>query len=440
MYNNRKIWNVSYPVLLGLLAQNIINVIDTAFLGRVSEVALGASALGGLLYICVLTVAFGFSVGSQILIARRNGEGRYSDIGVIVQQGIIFMFILAVILFFITRFVAPTFIDMVITNKDINQATNEFLSWRMFGFFFSFINAIFRAFFIGITKTKVITMNAIVMALANVVLDYAMIFGHFGFPEWGIKGAAIASVISEALSTLFFLLYTYGYTDFKKYGLKRIKSFDFPLLSRILNISSFTMFQYFLSMSVWFVFFVAIERIGQRELAIANIVRSIYVVLLIPVQALSVTANSLVSNLIGSEGASNVMKLLGKISKMSLLIMVACASVTIIFPKGILSVYTNEIGLINEAIPSLYVISIAMIVASVSNIYFNGISGTGNTKAALILETITLAIYTIYIFVIALYFRSPVSVCFSAEIVYYLLMLICSILYFKKGKWQDKKI
>ncbi len=87
MYTNKEIWNVSYPIFLGLLAQNIINVTDTAFLGRVGEVELGASAMGGLFYICVFTIAFGFSVGSQILIARRNGEGRYKDVGPVMIQG-----------------------------------------------------------------------------------------------------------------------------------------------------------------------------------------------------------------------------------------------------------------------------------------------------------------------------------------------------------------
>ncbi|MFS3084583.1 MATE family efflux transporter, partial [Bacteroides thetaiotaomicron] len=61
MYTNKQIWSVSYPILLSLLAQNVINVTDTAFLGHVSEVALGASAMGGLFYICIFTIAFGFS-------------------------------------------------------------------------------------------------------------------------------------------------------------------------------------------------------------------------------------------------------------------------------------------------------------------------------------------------------------------------------------------
>ena len=133
----------------------------------------------------------------------------------------------------------------------------------------------FRALYIGITRTKVLTMNAVVMALVNVLLDYILIFGKFGMPEMGIKGAAIASVMAEAASLAFFLIYTYAKVDFKKFGLNHWQKIDFSLLGRILSISCFTMVQYFLAMATWFVFFIAIERLGQRELAIANIVRSI---------------------------------------------------------------------------------------------------------------------------------------------------------------------
>ena len=106
----------------------------------------------------------------------------------------------------------------------------------------------FRALYIGITRTKVLTINAVVMALTNVILDYALICGKFGLPEMGIKGAAIASVLAEASSILFFLIYTYISVDLKKYGLNRLRSFDPALLMRILSISCFTMLQYFLSM------------------------------------------------------------------------------------------------------------------------------------------------------------------------------------------------
>ncbi|EJX10057.1 transmembrane MatE family multidrug efflux transporter [gut metagenome] len=440
MYTNKDIWNVSYPILLGLLAQNIINVTDTAFLGRVGEVELGASAMGGLFYICVFTIAFGFSVGSQILIARRNGEGRYRDVGPVMLQGGAFLLAMALVLFGLTRWLSPSLVRLLISSDAIYQATLEFLDWRIWGFFFAFVNVMFRALYIGVTRTKVLTLNAVVMAAVNVLLDYALIFGHFGLPALGIRGAAIASVIAEAASLVFFLVYTVWKVDLKRYGLNHWHSLDWALLGRILSISCFTMVQYFLSMATWFVFFVAVERLGQRELAIANIVRSLYVVMLIPVQALSTTANSLVSNLIGAGGIDHVMQLIGRIAKVSFAVMVVCVGLVLLFPQVILSVYTNETALLVESVPSLYVIAGAMLIASVANVWFNAVSGTGNTQAALILETATLVFYAAYICWIGMVVKASVSVCFSTEVIYYTLLLLSSVIYLKKAKWQNKKI
>ena len=439
-YSNKDIWSVSYPILLALLAQNVVNVTDTAFLGHVGEVELGASAMGGLLYICVFTVAFGFSTGSQIMIARRNGEGHYREVGPVMMQGCFFLLMTAVVLWGLCQWSMPAVVRMLISSDQIYDATCEFLQWRMFGFFFSFVNVMFRALYVGITRTKVLTINAVIMAVVNVFLDYALIFGHFGFPEMGLKGAAVASVMAEAASFAFGVVYTWLYVDLEKYGLNRWPRWNSALLGRILSISCFTMVQYFLSMATWFVFFMAVERLGQRELAIANIIRSIYIVLLIPVQALSTAANTLVSNLIGAGGIGGVMRLMKRIAKISTLIVMVCVALTVLFPELFLAVYTNETALQIESIPSLYIVSIAMMVAAVANIYFNGISGTGNTQAALWLETGTLIVYGIYVFVIGWWAQASVAVCFTAEIIYYALLLLTSLIYLKKAKWQNKKI
>lgn len=440
MYTNKEIWRVTYPIFLGLLAQNVINVTDTVFLGRVGEVALGAAAMGGLLYICVYTIAFGFSVGSQILIARRNGEGNYRAVGPIMWQGTAFSFGMAVCLLILMYFSAAPLIRLLITSDSIYGATYEFFTWRIWGFLFAFVNVMFRGLYIGITRTKVLTMNAVVMALVNVVLDYALVFGELGLPEMGVRGAALASVIAEASSLLFFLLYTYYKVDLKKYGLNRFGQFDLSMVLRILRISCFTMVQYFLAMAIWFVFFMALERLGQRQLAVANIVRSVYVVLLIPVQALSTTANTLVSNLIGAGGSSGVVTLLHKISRMSFLIMVVCVGLCVAFPGSILSVYTNEEALLVESVSALYVVCGAMLIASLANVYFNGISGTGNTQAALVLEVFVQVFYALYIIVVGMVIQAPVDVCFTTEVIYYVLMLGSSLIYLKKAKWQNKKI
>ena len=440
MYTNKEIWNVSYPIFLGLLAQNIINVTDTAFLGRVGEVELGASAMGGLFYICVFTIAFGFSVGSQILIARRNGEGRYKDVGPVMIQGGTFLLGLAVLMFGLTHLLAPSIVRLLISSDSIFDATMEFLNWRIWGFFFAFVNVMFRALYIGITRTKVLTMNAVVMALVNVLLDYILIFGKFGMPEMGIKGAAVASVMAEAASLAFFLIYTYAKVDFKKFGLNHWQKIDFSLLGKILSISCFTMIQYFLAMATWFVFFIAIERLGQRELAIANIVRSIYIVMLIPVQALSTTTNSLVSNLIGAGEQDCVRGTIRQHIRIGYIFVLPILIFFCLFPDLILRIYTDMPDLRAASVPSLWVLCSAYLVLVPANVYFQSVSGTGNTRTALAMELCVLAIYVTYSAYFIMYLRMDVAFAWTTECVYGTFILLFCYWYMKKGNWQKKKI
>ena len=440
MYARRQIWNVSYPIFLSLLAQNIINVTDTAFLGRVGEVELGASAIGGLYYICMFTIAFGFSIGSQIIIGRRNGEGNYRAIGPVVIQGIFFLMLSALAMFLFSRLMADNMIRFLITSDKVGNATVEFLDWRVYGFFFSFLNVMFRAFFVGITRTKVLTLNALVMAIVNVIFDYLLIFGHAGFPQMGIKGAAIASLIAEGSSILFFLIYTYRTVDLKKYGFNQFRSFDLRLLKQVLSISVFTMLQYFVAMSTFFLFFMIVERIGERELAIANIVRSIYILMFIPVNALSTTANTLVSNIMGEGKINQVIPLIRKIAGISLGIMIPFVALLCLLPYHILSIYTNDSSLIMASVPSVYVIAIAGLFCSVSSVVFNALSGTGNTRSALMLELITLVVYVFSIYIMGIKFHQPVHICFISEWIYYIGLFVNSLLYFRFFPWDKKKI
>ena len=101
---NKTIWTIAYPIILGSLAQTLITLTDTAFLGRVSEVALGASAMAGIYYYVFSTLAWGFSIGIQIIVARRLGEGKLNRIGVVFEHGLCFVFLLSMSLFLIQRY------------------------------------------------------------------------------------------------------------------------------------------------------------------------------------------------------------------------------------------------------------------------------------------------------------------------------------------------
>ena len=424
---------------MSLLAQNIIQVIDTAFLGRVGEVELGASALAGIFYIGVFTLGFGYSMGSQILIGRRNGEENYHQISDIVVQGLLVLVPAAILLIPIMGYVSNAWLPYLFESKEVSAAVNEYLDWRFYGLVFAFTNTMFRAFYIGIAGTKILTYNAIVMALTNVLFDYLLIFGHFGFPEMGIAGAALASVISELASTLFFIIFALRKVDLVKYGFKKI-SIHLSVVKQVLSISVFMMAQYLLSVFVWMLFFVFIEKLGERPLAISNIVRSFYTILILPAQALSSSTSTMVSNTIGAGRHSEVFNLLGRITKISLMISAVIILLVFLFPRALIQIYTSDPVLIAQTIPPMYVLLALLPIFSVGSVFFNAVSGTGNTKTALIFELFTLTFYLSYMWWIIIYLQSSVALCWTSEHIYWFFLMSFSFLYLKYGNWQNKKI
>jgi len=438
--SNKNIFNIAYPICLTLVAQNIINVTDTAFLGHVSEVALGASAIAGMFYIAVYIVGFGFSQGAQILIGRRNGERDYAKIGLIFNNGLLFNLLLSVIVFMFSYFQMPTIINFLVKSENIYNAVFEYLDWRIYGFFFAFFNIMFRSLYVGITKTRVLTVSAIITSLSNVFFDYALIFGNFGFPELGIAGAAIASVIAECVTFLFLLAYTIFKMDTKRYALFMFSKIDWKVIKQMLSLSVFIMFQFFISTSTWFLFFIFIERMGERPLAITNIGRSLYMLLMIPGIALSTTVNTLVSNLIGAGRKSEVLPFINRMVKVSLILVVPIMTFTFAFPELFAQIYTEDANLIRACIPVMRVVSIAMVFCAVGNIIFNSVSGTGNTRTAFLIEFITMFFYIAYIYYTAIISPSSTEIVWLSEFVYWVLIGGFGYFYLKKGNWQKKEI
>lgn len=78
-YTYKNIWLINFPVMMSILIEQLINITDAIFLGHVGEIELGASALAGIWYLAIYMLGFGFSIGLQVVIARRNGEQQYSE-------------------------------------------------------------------------------------------------------------------------------------------------------------------------------------------------------------------------------------------------------------------------------------------------------------------------------------------------------------------------
>lgn len=129
--------------------EQLINITDAVFLGHVGEVELGASAIAGIYYLAVYMLGFGFSIGLQVMIARRNGECGYGKAGKIFFQGFFFLSGLAILLCLLMQASSPFILGRLISSPEIYRAVIQYLDWRSFGLLFSFPFLVIRFFSCG---------------------------------------------------------------------------------------------------------------------------------------------------------------------------------------------------------------------------------------------------------------------------------------------------
>ncbi|MCQ2308223.1 MAG: MATE family efflux transporter [Bacteroidales bacterium] len=437
--STKEIWRIAIPIMIGNLAQTLITFTDTAFLGHLGVVALGASMMAGLFYFVFTTMAMGFAIGIQIIVARRFGEQQHEKIGSIFQHGAFFIFLFGIILFLIMRIFTSSLMDFIVDSENIYAGAMEYMNYRQYGIIFVCFNYLYRSLYVGLSNTKVITFSTIIMATVNIIMDYALIFGKIGLPEMGIGGAALASFMAEVTATVFFTLYTYIALGKKNYGLFKRHRFDKDLTFNIFKIAGPTMFQKLFSFSAWFIFFILVEKMGEEAIGVSSIVRSVYMIMFIPVFGFLSTSNTLTSRIIGAGHAGEVMNTLYKVTLNCILCCIPFIIICAVFPMSVMKIYTEDLALAQLAIPSIYVICGAIAFQAVGSIFFEAVSGTGNTNAALWLEFGILLIYIGFIWMMT-HLTTKVEFVWTCEYVYGGLIALVSYLYVKYANWQKKRI
>ncbi|MDR1951008.1 MAG: MATE family efflux transporter [Bacteroidales bacterium] len=436
----KDIWKIAMPLLFGALAENIVVVTDTAFLARVGELELAASAIAGAFYIILFVVGAGFGTGTQILISRRNGEENFTKIGPIAENSLYFIWMFSAIIVVFGLTFADKILSAAIASESIADAATRFLHIRVFTLFFSLGCVILSRFFIGIQFTKYVGLGALVVAVSNFIFDYLLIFGKFGFPKMGLEGAALAAVLAEIAGFAFFVIIILRKVDLKKYNLFQFKKPNFSIARKTFNLAGFTMLQNFISIVGWFLFFVIIEKTGEKNLAVTNIVRSYFILILTPLWAFSSTVSTLVSNAIGAGQRRYVFPIVRRVATFGAIIMTVIFIFTICFPNAILSIYTTDPVLIEMSINGLYIVALSTVLGGVAWIIFMTVSATGNPEIAVIIEVFTTVAYVFAIYTLANTFADRISLVWLSEIVYAVVMGVGSVIYLSTGHWKKKVI
>jgi MATE family multidrug resistance protein len=437
---NRQILQIAMPISLAILVPQINFITNNVFLGHLGEQSLATAGITGVFYLIFAVIGQGLNNGLQALISRRAGENRIDEIGKLFSQSIRISLIIAFTCIAITYIFAPWILQFSLKSGLLKEQAVSFLRIRIWGLPFLYIYQMRNALLVGTNQSKFLIYGTLAETVVNIVLDYSLIFGHFGLPKIGFNGAAYASIIAEAsgMFVVFAVIHAKGIS--KQLQLYGNFKFDKKNTLLILTQSLPLILQYAISVTSWEFFYIMVEHHGQRDLAISNTMRNIFGLFGVFTWSFASTTNTMVSNIIGQDKKERVVELIKKILKLSLLFAISMAILLNIFPNAFLSVFGQGSDFTEAALPIIRVVSIALVMMSFSTIWLNAVTGTGNTKINLAIEIITIIFYCIYVYLTLGYFNLPILYGWMSEWVYWMSTFLFAYFYIRSGKWKKKVI
>ena len=438
---------IAVPMMIQNGITNFVSLLDNIMVGRLGTEAMsGVSIVNQFIFVFNLLI-FGAISAAGIFTAQYHGQGDVDGVRNTFRFKMLINFVAGIIGIAVFALFDDALISSFLHSGsetgdlDLTLAYGkEYLFVMLFGLLPHAVSQAYASTMRETEETMVPMIASVAAVATNFLLNIVLIFGYLGFPALGITGAAIGSSLAELVSLIFFVLYTRISCDRKKYGLDRPASFDRAELRSMMPVCSWTMIQHIISISTWFIFFLYIEHLGERSLAVSNIIRGVSGLLWMILAAFSSTCSTLVSNIIGAGREDKVMSLVKRILKLSYGIVISIAVLFCIFPKAVISIYTDIPELIPATIPSLIVMCSSYLLTVGAMILFNAVSGTGSTKTAFRLELAALGIYTLYCTVIAGILKADVAICWSAEHVYAAALLVLCYIYLRSGRWKNRKV
>jgi len=298
--NYREVWILAYPAILTMMSQTVMGLTDAMMVGRLGKIELAAVGLAGTLVWSIFSFFNGTVSGVNTFVAQYYGAQEHKKCGIVTWQGLYLSLLFGIILAALGYW-GHVFFDLMRPSPEVRQLGSLYTRIRMSGGGFFVAYLCLSCFFRGIGNTKTPMVVVIVANLINIVGDYLLIFGKLGFPQWGVRGAAIATVFANfvAATTLLVIFLRRRYD--RPFGSRSTIRLHLSEIRRLLRLGTPIGVQYFLEMGSFLIFAAMIGRMGNDQLAAnTSIIRLLHISFM-PAFGISIAATSLVGKYVGAK-------------------------------------------------------------------------------------------------------------------------------------------
>ena len=438
--NYRTILGVALPMMVTGFIQSIVLLTDASLIARHSTAAFDAVGNAGLLYVTLYMCLAGMADGAQIIIARRIGQQRPDLIGQVFGTTVWVLMALAIMLFLVLYFIMPDLVYTYSAQKEIAHLQGIYIEQRSFSLFFAMITLAIQSFFLAEGKSWVVLVTSLLTASSNALLAYLLIFGEWGLPELGIRGAALASTMADAIGMLSMLGFLWFSDERRKYKLLSYFKLHLGSLKELLRVGSPLLLQGFSALATWTLFFTWLEQKGTFDLTVSQNIRSIYFLAFVPIWGFAGTTKTYISQYLGAKKFEQIPLIQRRIQLLTLSFLLLTFHGAVLYPDAMIRMVNPAEDYVAKSADILRLIAVSILVFGFISVYFQTIHGSGNTLHSMLIEFFTVGVYAIFCYLFIKVWNLDIFWIWTVEYIYFGLLGVISILYLKNVAWQNKKV
>lgn len=382
---NKLLITMSAPIILSMFVLSLYNIVDSIFVAMINEDALTAVTLAFPLQNLMISVAVGTCVGVNALLSKSLGEKDYKRVNKIANNGIFLAIISSLVFLIIGLFLSKMYISLQTDSKQIIEYGTSYVSIVCMFSFTIFVQNVFEKILTSTGKTIYTMITQATGAVINIILDPILIFGLFGFPQMGVQGAAIATVIGQGVAAILAFLFNRKFNHEVKISRKVFRP-EWKIIKNIYAIGIPSIIMLSIGTILTFSMNKILIMFSSTATAVFGIYFRLQGIVFMPVFGLN---NGMVPIIAYNYGAKQKDRII-KTIKLSIIYAVSIMFIGLIiiqlFPDELLHLFSASDKMVEIGVPALKIISLCWILAGVSVILSTVFQALGKAFFSMIIS------------------------------------------------------
>jgi MATE family multidrug resistance protein len=382
----RELVTLALPVILTNLSATLMMTVDAAMVGRLGATELGAVGYAGIWYWTVLSLFSGAATGVQTFVAQAHGRGDSHECGPWAWQGLYAVVPLAAVGIALFALGFGPLLSVLSPAPGLAPLSTAWVHMRAFGVVGIITAMVLSGFFRGFGDTRIPLYAMVVANLVNLVLNYGLIFGHFGLPAWGVAGSGAATAIAEwVYAGVLFALFRRASFD-ARFRTAAVGP-DLAGIRRYLRTSAPIGGQWMLDMLAFAGFSTLVARMGAAQMAASQSLISLMHLSFMQVVGVAIAVSTLVGRYVGAGEFAAAERSHDTAVRLGLVLSSGAALILLSMPELCLRIFTDDPDVLALGGPLLAVGAAFQIADALGVLSGGALRGAGDTRWPFVVQT-----------------------------------------------------